>query len=63
MIRFGQSSRNLTELIPTGRDFEYPDANTKEVLHEIDPFHIKRVVTDIEFYLDAFHDYCTAGKR
>ena len=46
-----------------GDGFRYPDTDTKETLHEIDPFNVKRVVTDIEFYLDAFHDYCTAGER
>ena len=52
----------LNQIDPEGDGFRYPDTKTTTALHEIDPFHIKRMIEDIASYLDAFHDYCTAGE-
>jgi len=53
----------LDKIDHQGDGFRYPETGTTKKLHEINPFHVKRVIEDIESYLDALHDYCTAGER
>ena len=50
----------LNKLDPSGLGFRYPN----EVgLFEVDPFHLHKVMTDIDAFLDAFLDFVTGGER
>ena len=50
----------LNRIDPRGVGFRYPD---EVKLFEVDPFRIKQMIREIADYLDAFHDYLTAGER
>ena len=50
----------LHRLDPSGTSFRYPGERRS---FEVDPYHLHKVMSDIEWYLDAFLDLSTAGDR
>ena len=50
----------LHRLDPSGTSFRYPGERRS---FEVDPYHLHKVVSDIEWYLDALLDFSTAGQR
>ena len=50
----------LHGLDPAGTGFRYPEERRPL---EVDPYHLHKVMSDIEWYLDAFLDFATFGER
>ena len=50
----------LHGLDPSGTGFRYSEARRSL---EVDPYNLHKVMSDIEWYLDAFLDFATYGER